>query len=609
LTDSATLTGANGASATANASVSLTASTTVSLAITKTIPDVLDGMETQSFTFKVRKASDDSVVATETITFTAGQTSKTVTVSGLMPGVYYVTENPAAGWVTQPKSGNVDLSVQPDGTITCSAGVTFNNVYNPATARAIKTTIPTGYENGWTMCLQGPGTEGLPGGKECVTTVTVDLDGPGGNDPVPGVALFETALQDGGAYTITEVVQANWWMKSSSGSCSFTVHYPADFDRVFTCSFSNEKFGRIIVEKQTLPDGSLQMFPFTLTGGPSSLNASFSLKDGQTYDTGYVVKAGNGYAAAETVPAGWDLTSATCSDGSPVGNIAVSAGETVTCTFNNTQRGHVTVVKTVKGMAPPAGTTFTFQIRTGASATEAGTIVVSDTSDAAGNVDFNGVMLVPGTYQFCEANMMPGWHSSLSDMPGAFVPNSDDPMHDNSVVCVQFVLDPGEHQTFTVDNTPPPEGDARTIGFWKNWSSCTGGNQDPVLDETLAMFPIVAGQTTHGLYVGDRYVDTCREAVRLLNKSDVVTGKKMASDPLYNMAAQLLAAQLNIMAGAYSCPGVLSDIADAQALLVKYHFTGTGSYKPVMTKADIYLANTLAGDLDDYNNNEPGVCP
>ena len=90
--------------------------------------------------------------------------------------------------------------------------------------------------------------------------------------------------------------------------------------------------------------------------------------------------------------------------------------------------------------------------------------------------------LVPGDYQFCEANVMPGWMSSLRDEPGAFmlpasaygsffVPNSTDPLVDNSVYCVPFTLDPGETESFVADNTPPPGGDARTIGFWKNWSS------------------------------------------------------------------------------------------------------------------------------------------
>ena len=57
------------------------------------------------------------------------------------------------------------------------------------------------------------------------------------------------------------------------------------------------------------------------------------------------VVPGSGYSVAESVPSGWDQTGATCDDGSPVSNIAVSAGETVTCTFTNRKRGQIVAVK------------------------------------------------------------------------------------------------------------------------------------------------------------------------------------------------------------------------------------------------------------------------
>jgi hypothetical protein len=37
------------------------------------------------------------------------------------------------------------------------------------------------------------------------------------------------------------------------------------------------------------------------------------------------------------IPDGWKLTGVTCSDGSQPDAIDLSAGETVTCTFNNTE--------------------------------------------------------------------------------------------------------------------------------------------------------------------------------------------------------------------------------------------------------------------------------
>ena len=50
----------------------------------------------------------------------------------------------------------------------------------------------------------------------------------------------------------------------------------------------------------------------------------------------------------------------------------------------------------------------------------------------------------------------------------------------------------------------------------------------------------------------------CMKAVRLLDKSTVHTGKKMASDPAFGLAAQYLAAKLNLVAGAGSCPAAVS---------------------------------------------------
>ena len=121
-----------------------------------------------------------------------------------------------------------------------------------------------------------------------------------------------------------------------------------------------------------------------------------------------------------------------------------------------------------------------------------------------------------------------------------------------------------------------------------------------MLDQTLASFPIASGESTHGVYIGDLYVDTCREAVALLNKS-TLSGKKMASDPAFNMAAQLLAAKLNVIAGAGQCAASTTAIADGQALLAAIHFNGITH--DTMTGAQSTQANALATALDKYNNN------
>jgi hypothetical protein len=160
-------------------------------------------------------------------------------------------------------------------------------------------------------------------------------------------------------------------------------------------------------------------------------------------------------------------------------------------------------------------------------------------------------------------------------------------------------VQPGETKRFAIDNKPPPGGLARTIGFWKNWASCAGskGNQKPVLDRTLAAADpagIPIGILT--LHAGD-----CLKAIRLLDKSTVDAGKKMASDPAFGLAAQLLAAKLNIAAGAGSCPAAVSAINDAQALLTAIHFNGITHDK--LSAAQATQANSLATTLDRYNNN------
>jgi len=98
--------------------------------------------------------------------------------------------------------------------------------------------------------------------------------------------------------------------------------------------------GKIIVEKQTLPDGSTQSFGFTADYDANG----FSLTDGQTNDSGYLMPGT--YSVSETGVTGWDLTQASCSDQSNPNAISLSAGETVTCTFTNTKRGHLIVQKT-----------------------------------------------------------------------------------------------------------------------------------------------------------------------------------------------------------------------------------------------------------------------
>ena len=151
-------------------------------------------------------------------------------------------------------------------------------------------------------------------------------------------------------------------------------------------------------------------FGFTAGGGLSP--ASFDLKNGESRTFANLVPRA-GYSLAESTPAGWDLTSA-CSDDSPISNIDVGPGETVTCTFTNTKRGLARVVKTVRGAPPSGSQSFCFDLRSGASTTSAGTVLESQcgTAGNGGLIDFSTTLVPRTTYALCEI-VMPGWMTTL----------------------------------------------------------------------------------------------------------------------------------------------------------------------------------------------------
>ena len=223
--------------------------------------------------------------------------------------------------------------------------------------------------------------------------------------------------------------------------------------------------------------------------------------------------------------------------------------------------------------------------------------------------------------------MLPGWNTNLAGtlfVPGSVIPPAlPNPNVDNSPVCVDFTAQAGVTTTFNVDNTFPG-GLARTIGFWKNWASCntSNGKQKPVLDQTLGTAQALGGLVvsadsgtypafTPSIYL--RLTDTnaspdvatdCDKAVALLNKSTTNNGKKMASDPAFNLAAQLVAAELNFFAGAAKNGAVITAVNQAVVLLGKYAFNGV-SYTGKISNADANTMNSLATTLDNYNNNRP----
>jgi hypothetical protein len=134
-----------------------------------------------------------------------------------------------------------------------------------------------------------------------------------------------------------------------------------------------------------------------------------------------------------------------------------------------------------------------------------------------------------------------------------------------------------------------------------------------VLEEKLALGINCSGDPdseARGVWIGEVCVDTCYEAVSILDKREIaedLRGKKQASDACYNAASQLLASELNELAEARTCTDLVNLQSGTQTILVNENFDGEG--KCVKGGPTGQALNTNAGYLDDYNNNEPGsVC-
>ncbi len=195
---------------------------------------------------------------------------------------------------------------------------------------------------------------------------------------------------DAGSYSVSEPAVAGW--ASDGGVCDGQGNTPASITlaagQTVHCTFTNTKRGRIIVDKVTNPAGSSQSFAFTTTG--TGYNG-FSLTDAAAPNNQSVVPGA--YTVGETPVAGWTSDGGICDNQQTPGALTVAPGQTVTCTFTNTQQmGHIIVDKVTN----PSGdaTSFTF------TTTGTGYNGFSLTDAAAPN----NQTLVAGSYSISEAN-------------------------------------------------------------------------------------------------------------------------------------------------------------------------------------------------------------
>ncbi len=287
-----------------------------------------------------------------------------------------------------------------------------------------------------------------------------------------------TVVFAGSSYNVTETIPAGWDLVTAvcdngSGTLSSNVlsGIVVTNDTTTTCTFTNRARGTIIVEKITddgygaftFTSGTLTS-PFVLTttaaGAAGKASTTFSNLNPGTFDV------------AETVPAGWNLVSGTCDDGSLPASIGLSGGETVTCTFHDTrEKGAIEVTKLRKHAAsgagdhPQSGVTFTV---TGGELPAAGLSVVTD---ANGIACFNGLVLSSFVGNYTVTETLPAGYSA-DDGPATVEVTSESTCGDGNEATASFHNTPLTDLTVTI-NSQVDGGTASTI-------VCKAENNDTV---------------------------------------------------------------------------------------------------------------------------------
>ena len=228
----------------------------------------------------------------------------------------------------------------------------------------------------------------------------------------------------------------------SRASSSFTAQMK---DYIAPASINLNTCGSITIDKVTVPAGSSQSFNFDGTpAAPAKQLADFSLTDAATPQSFTDLTPGQ-YVVSEGAVTGWDLTNLSCqsSGGANVTpdvidllnrtvTINLDARENVTCTFTNTAKASLHILKETdpRGQAGVFGFT--------ADGGLASPFNLSDDGVAQDYVD-----IAPGTYHVDETTQPPGFAPT-----GALCTNGDDPTTAGGGV----TLVPGDDVTCTFTN-------------------------------------------------------------------------------------------------------------------------------------------------------------
>lgn len=276
------------------------------------------------------------------------------------------------------------------------------------------------------------------GGTALPTDWTLSADGSersfSGTSPVQGTVTAGvpyTLSETGGPFGYTPSA----WECNGGNLNDNTV--TLDVGENITCTITNDdQPGSITVEKITDPESD-QSFTFNL-GGESTQSKDIFGGESDTFSN---LEPGV-YTLSEADQAGWDLTNAVCDNESFTngGELTITSGKQIYCTFTNTERGTITGFKwnDLNGNGrfieegEPKLSDWHIQLFTNNDGLKGQQVGDDQVTDQVGNYTFSNV--VPGDYFICEV-LQAGWKQTYPDFDSRY-PN-----------CWSVTVEPGDEQT------------------------------------------------------------------------------------------------------------------------------------------------------------------
>ena len=318
--------------------------------------------------------------------------------NNLAPGRYDIGENtPTTGWtVASATCDNGDdpsaIDIAPGASVTC----TFEN-------RKQNTIIIV------KRAIGGDSTFNFTASTNLAAAGAFNLT------TVNGEAVQAFGGLTAGLYSVAETASTGWTATVADPVCSNgnnASNINLASGQIVVCVFLSLAQDTLVVEKKTLGGDST----FNFTSGTLH-NFDLTTVSGSATQVFSGLSAETQYNVTETPSTGWDLTGNTCP-----GSVSVPPGGLATCTFTNTKRGAINIVKrTTSGDG-----TFSFTSAT------LGDFNLA-TSGTTATKHFPN--LLPGTYSVSE-NAQAGWEQGAATCSDGSNPTA-------------IQLDPGETVTCT----------------------------------------------------------------------------------------------------------------------------------------------------------------